>query len=216
VSGTRTRILDTARALFNENGLHRVGVREIARALEMSPGNLAYHFATKDDLVAALVLELSERNKNDAFGELPADYSLAALYTAAIVAMRRMLEYRFVLVSFTDALMSSPELRRLQASLYTKRCERYGAMLAKLVENDYVDGRAIKGRTDRIFEQGDIIASGWLGAAVRRGGPRGDRTEIAHYAKLGCALLEPYCTEKGARQMRKILSGALDDAAWSS
>src|SRR4029078_1104968 len=97
---TRRRILDTARSMFNEEGLARVGVRDIARALEMSPGNLAYHFATKDDLVAALVIELPELNLATVFADVPEDFSLATLYTLAVGAMRNMLGYRFVLLSY--------------------------------------------------------------------------------------------------------------------
>jgi AcrR family transcriptional regulator len=83
---TRQRILDTARGLFNESGLSRVGVREIARALEMSPGNLAYHFPTKDELVAALVKELHARVNADVGAGMAAEPSLAGFYRAAQAA----------------------------------------------------------------------------------------------------------------------------------
>ena len=88
MADTRQRILDTARELFNEAGLARVGVREIARALRMSPGNLAYHFATKDELVAALVKELHAQVNADVGAGMSAEPSLAGLYRAAQAAMR--------------------------------------------------------------------------------------------------------------------------------
>ncbi len=51
----RQRIIDRALALFNEHGLERIGMRELARDLQLRPGNLTYHFARKEDLILAQV-----------------------------------------------------------------------------------------------------------------------------------------------------------------
>lgn len=194
--------------MFNDEGLSRVGVREIARALGMSPGNLAYHFATKDDLVEALVLELYELNLATVFAEMPADFSLVTLYEVASGAMRNMLGYRFVLLGYIDAVRASPKLRSLEKSLAEKRRARHDAMLDALVRGEWLESRA-RARSDVLYEQGAMISSGWLVIATMRGWS--DAKAILHYAKLGCALLEPWCTAKGARVMRKILAGDFDE-----
>src|SRR5690349_18684968 len=117
MSDTRQRILDTARALANERGLHRVGVREIARATGMSPGNLAYHFPTKDDLVSALVLELHDLNARTIFAALPPSFSMVTLYRAAVATMRNILAFRFIVLSYVDAVRASSELQKVEVSL---------------------------------------------------------------------------------------------------
>lgn len=206
---TRQRILDTARGLFNEHGLSRVGVRELARALEMSPGNLAYHFPTKDELVAALVKELHARVNADVGAGMSAEPSLAGLYRAAQAAMRDMLTYRFVLLGYVDAVRTSPELQALAAEHLARRRQRHDLLLAALSQAGYLDRRAALARTDLLFDQGELISSGWLNAATVRGW-HDDEETIRHFAKVGVALLEPYCTPRGAREMRRILSGALD------
>src|SRR3954463_2549054 len=108
-SATRQRILDTSRVLFNAQGVHRVGVRDVARALGMSPGNLAYHFPTKDDLVAALLLELHEQVARTLIQPLPAKVPFPAFYRTVVLAMRSILVYRFVLLTHVDASTQSPE-----------------------------------------------------------------------------------------------------------
>lgn len=204
---TRRRILDTARTMFNDEGLARVGVRDIARAVDMSPGNLAYHFATKDDLVEVLVTELVDLNLATVFADMPSDFSLATLYELAVGAMRNMLAYRFVLLGYADALRRSPKLRALEKTLGEKRRERHDVMLGALVHGAWVERRVLA-RSDVIYEQGAMISSGWLAAAAVRGWS--DDKAIPHFAKLGCALLEPWCTAKGERMMRRVLAGDLD------
>jgi AcrR family transcriptional regulator len=51
---TRGRILDAALVLFNADGTHAVSTRHIAARLAISPGNLYYHFANKEEIVLCL------------------------------------------------------------------------------------------------------------------------------------------------------------------
>ena len=212
MSETRRRILDTARRLFNEEGLSRVGVRDVARALEMSPGNLAYHFPTKDDLVEALVFELRELNLATVFADMPSPMSIETLYRLATGAMRNMIAYRFVLLGYADGASRSRRLRKLEATLGEKRRERHEAMLGALALGRWIEREALA-RSEVLYEQSTMISSGWMSAAAVRGWT--DRRAIPHFAKLGCALLEPHCTPKGKKQMRRVLSGELDDGGES-
>jgi AcrR family transcriptional regulator len=207
MADTRQRILDVARELFNAEGLGRVGVRDIARAVDISAGNLAYHFPTRDDLVVALVMQLHDENQQGVFDVLPADFSLETLYRAATGAMRNMLRFRFVILSYVEAVSASPELTRLERRLSVERRRRHDQMLAALVVGGYVK-RLTPGRSERLYEQSTMISSGWLRIGTLRG--LSDEAALRHFAKLGCALLEPHCTARGARQMRRLLAGDYD------
>jgi len=140
---------------------------------------------------------------------MSAEPSLAGFYWAAQAAMRDMLTYRFVLLGYVDAVRTSPELQALAAEHLARRRQRHDLLLAALSQAGYLDRRAALARTDLLFDQGELISSGWLNAATVRGW-HDDEETIRHFAKVGVALLEPYCTPRGAREMRRILSGALD------
>ena len=207
MTDTRQRILDVARQLFNDQGLNQVSVRDVARAAGLTQGNLAYHFPTRDDLVAALLDELYQLTKLVIFSEPMESFSLVSLYHAAMGAMQNMLAYRFVLLSYVDAVRASPRLAELERELATRRRKRHDVMLAALVDNGFLE-RAALARSETLYEQGMMISSGWLAAATLRGWS--DERAVLHFAKLGCALLEPHGTDKGKRQLRRIARGELD------
>jgi AcrR family transcriptional regulator len=208
---TRTRILDTAEALFEKDGLHRVGVREVARAVGMSSGNLAYHFRTKDRLVAAVVVRAHERNQAELFTYVPSDFSLVTLYQTALAAMRRT--HRYLLLGYGDAVAASPELRQVETKLWENRRRRYDHMVSALVANGLIDRDAIAPHQSNVYEAGEMISSGWLRASRMGRGPADEEEAIAHYAKLGCWLLGPYVTARGRRQLREIMRGVFDPPA---
>lgn len=53
MSKTKTRILNASLALFNEKGLKNTTLQLIAEEVEISVGNLAYHYKNKLEIIAA-------------------------------------------------------------------------------------------------------------------------------------------------------------------
>ena len=58
---TRDRILETSLALFNAEGVAAVSTHRLATELDMSPGNLHYHFKTKQQIVEWLFRRFQAR-----------------------------------------------------------------------------------------------------------------------------------------------------------
>ena len=60
-SDTRDRILETSLALFNSEGVAGVSTHRIATESDISPGNLHYHFKTKQQVVSRLFRRFESR-----------------------------------------------------------------------------------------------------------------------------------------------------------
>ena len=57
---TRKKILEKAKELFNEKGYNMVSISDIAGELDMSKGNLTYHFNKKESIVEALIQNIPD------------------------------------------------------------------------------------------------------------------------------------------------------------
>ena len=110
MTDTKTRILDAALNLFNEQGTANVTTNHIAEALSMSPGNLYYHFRNKAEIVRAL------------FARIAAAWAINYAVTPATMPSLSMMEdmlagnfeiqarYRFFFRDLTLLLNADPDL----------------------------------------------------------------------------------------------------------
>jgi AcrR family transcriptional regulator len=103
---TRARILDIAVDLFIERGYAGTSVRDISERLGMTKGSLYYHFASKEDLLNALVAPLTD--------EL--DEFIAAAADRKEPASREMIERLVIILDahgvILRSLMSDPSVLR--------------------------------------------------------------------------------------------------------
>ena len=53
--GKRERLVESARGLIHEQGVHRTTLAEVAERADVPLGNVYYYFKTKDDLVGAVL-----------------------------------------------------------------------------------------------------------------------------------------------------------------
>jgi TetR/AcrR family transcriptional regulator, transcriptional repressor for nem operon len=51
----RERLVESATALFHEQGVHRTTLAEVAERAQVPPGNVYYYFKTKDELIGAVL-----------------------------------------------------------------------------------------------------------------------------------------------------------------
>ncbi|RJG13121.1 TetR/AcrR family transcriptional regulator [Pseudomonas cavernicola] len=136
---TRDRILECALTLFNQQGEPNVSTLEIANELEISPGNLYYHFHGKEPLI----MELFERFQNELAPLLdpPADARLDVedywLFLHLIV--ERLAHYRFLFQDLSNLAGRLPKLARGIRNWLNALKRTLASLLARLkAENQLV------------------------------------------------------------------------------
>jgi AcrR family transcriptional regulator len=109
---TRDRILHTSLLLFNEEGEASTTTVDIANELDISPGNLYYHFKGKDVIIAELFGQFEQ-----GLGEIlsvPVDRPLSVEdnWFYLYVVFEEMYNYRFLYRNLSDLLARYPDLKR--------------------------------------------------------------------------------------------------------
>jgi AcrR family transcriptional regulator len=108
---TRERILETALVMFNSQGEPNVTTNHIADELEISPGNLYYHFRNKDDIVEQLFTAYETRM--DAALQVPQERlpNLEDIWMQLHRVFECMWEFRFLYRDLVDILSRNRKLK---------------------------------------------------------------------------------------------------------
>ena len=93
---TRERILETSLALFNRRGAPQVTTAEIAGEMNISPGNLYYHFRNKDEIVGELCATFEAHVRPLFAAPRGRAVDVEDLWLWLHLLFERMGEYRFI------------------------------------------------------------------------------------------------------------------------
>ena len=129
---TKQIILDTSRKLFNGVGFSRVTIRQIAQEMNISSGNLNYHFKKREEILEALYFEMvavfDQRVKDLGNQEI----SLKHMQHEIILSMERMLEYRFFWSDLYYLIQSSETIRNHFQKVREDRIQGYHFVFSAL------------------------------------------------------------------------------------
>lgn len=205
---TRQRILDAALAMFNERGEHNVTTNHIADELEISPGNLYYHFRNKDDIIEQLFARYEERI--DAALAIPDDRlpGLEDIWLQLHLVFECIWDYRFLYRDLVDILVRNRRLRLRFARILRRAADSAGEVMRGLVRAGTM--RASATEIDATATNILVLATFWLNYAA----VRGDKDE--HKAiRLGIVqvmmLLAPFLRDAERLHLNHLTQAYLPD-----
>ncbi|PLW67601.1 TetR/AcrR family transcriptional regulator [Pseudohalioglobus lutimaris] len=140
---TRDRILHTSLELFNVEGEEQTTTIDIANEMDISPGNLYYHFKGKDDIISELFHQYEtaisstltapiERPLGDT-GDVEDNWYF--LY----VVLEEMYQYRFLYHNLDNILQRYPSIRRHFKHLIQLKRAALFAICQALIQQSVID-----------------------------------------------------------------------------
>ncbi len=147
---TRTLILESGLNLFNDEGVAKVSVNRIASTLDISPGNLHYHFRNKEQIIEWLIRRFDER----LMGVMSASGAILALDELWLVLhlmFEAIQEYRFIYRDVDYLLNASPKIAERVRSITASQlnsvrqmCHGLAGVSVILAQSDEVDSLALQ------------------------------------------------------------------------
>jgi AcrR family transcriptional regulator len=194
---TRKKILLATLHLFNTQGMVQVSLREIARHLEISDGNLRYHFKTKAALVEGLYQELVQE-LNTGIGAMtqPQSVSLQTLYDSFYFTYECLYRYRFLMLDFVSIMRAHPLVLGHFRELQKSRREQFDQIMQLYIQQGLIRPEAFPDEYQALQGRLQILSDFWIASAeIMYQGSREGRLE--YYVWLNFGLIYPYLTEKG-------------------
>lgn len=173
---TRERILDAALELFNEHGEQHVATNRIADELDISPGNLHYHFRTKADLVITL-FERYERRMLELLATPDSGLAdIEDIWLFLHLVFETIGEYRFLYRDLTDLCDRFERLRLRFQAIIRLSMQTARALSEGLARRDQL--HASRNELDALVRNIVLVSTFWLAfdqVVERDGQARPDR-----------------------------------------
>ncbi|NDU97685.1 TetR/AcrR family transcriptional regulator [Spirosoma terrae] len=200
---TKTKIVQTALALFNEQGVDVITVRHIAKEMGISHGNLCYHFPNTDTIIRQLYDQLVEQLTSQIGGVITGPLSLNRLAELVGEVMQMLYDYRFLMLDFAGIMRRIPDLRDKHRALVSSRKLAFQHILTQLRALGKLREELYDGHDDDLLEQFFIVGDFWLSSAtiLYEGA---EENKIKHYQQVFLSLIVPCLTNKGLTEWKDI------------
>ena len=204
---TRQRILDASVVMFNAQGEPNVTTNHIADELEISPGNLYYHFRNKDDIIEQLFGGYEQRMDaalSAPEGRLP---GLEDVWLQLHLVFECIWDYRFLYRDLVDILTRNRRLRLRFARILKRADEQAHQVMRGLVQAGVM--RASADEVDAASTNILVIATFWLNYAAARG-DKDERTSIRDGIVQVMMLIAPFLRDAERVHLNTLTRAYLD------
>jgi len=188
---TRSRILETSLRLFNEFGEPNVTTTVISDEMNISPGNLYYHFRSKDEIVNTLFGEFEREIEDVLAAPAARAANVEDIWLFLHVLFEAIWRYRFLYRDLNDLLSRNRLLEVHFKRLLERKIETVTALCNALVTAGEM--RAGRGEVAALAINMAVVATYWLSYEYVRD-PRNPQpgATVARGAYQVMALVAPF------------------------
>ncbi|WP_420572119.1 TetR/AcrR family transcriptional regulator [Kordia sp.] len=205
MKNTKEKILESALRLFNEQGISEVSLRTIANDMDISLGNLTYHFKKRDTIVESLYLDLVAKLDAIALENIDAENVLQSFFKISDAIAEGFYEYRFIMLDFVHITRNYPTIQSHYRELIKIREFQFEMLVAELIRTNIIREELIEDEYKYLFMSLRIMSDFWL-ATLSIDKDTITKEETSGQAKLLKLKIFPYLTEKGRGMFEEINS----------
>jgi len=133
---TKDRILQTSLLLFNEEGEPNVTTVDIANEMEISPGNLYYHFRGKEIIIDELYDQFDHEMAEILAAPTKKAISVQDSWFYLYVVFEHIYNYRFLYFNLTDIIQRYEKIQRRFKRLLKSKFTTARSMCNEMIRND--------------------------------------------------------------------------------
>ena len=200
---TAERILETSLAMFNAQGEPNVTTNHIADELEISPGNLYYHFRNKEDIVEQVFARYEARMDSTLLvpqGRLP---NLEDVWMQLHLVFECMWDYRFLYRDLVDILSRNRKLKAHFARILSRAATSAGEVLRGLAEAGIL--RATPDEIRATAENVLLVATFWMNFnIVRNRRAESSQDDLTHGIYQVMLLIAPFLRDAERAHLNKL------------
>lgn len=161
----RDEILKTAKDMFLNNAYDAVAMRDIAKALNISVGNLTYYFKKKDNLVEAVILDMFTR-----YEPRPPCRTLEELDARIVVFEKAGDEDTFYFKDFASLSQIGEKVQHIQKEVFEGNMRFWRETLQALCTAGIIEAEGFNGQHDAFIHNFYLVKARWSEQTVIEAG----------------------------------------------
>jgi AcrR family transcriptional regulator len=200
---TRERILAVSLRLFNDRGEAHVTTGMIADELDISPGNLYYHFRNKDQIVERLFERYEERISIEPPQPSAGAGAIEDLWLYLHLMFEAIWDYRFLYRNLEDIVGRNRRLRERFRRIVDAKLAAVEGLCRGLARGGLME--ATPGEVRALSVNVLVVATYWLNfQSVRGDRDAGDSRDPGNGAYQVMSLVAPYLAGEARAHFERL------------
>lgn len=198
---TKEKILDKALSLFNADGVENITTRHIAKALEISQGNLHYHYPNKNVVIENLFHQFLEEVKN-AERFIDNSFEKEVVIESMKSNYKIMYKYRFFFKDNEVVWRRLPEIKKVTLELFNLKKNQILEIISLYKNQGIFRANISQNQINFLAEQFIFSITSWLSAKEYLI----DKSAISdYYANFTFRIWLPYLNDIEMKKWEEIL-----------
>lgn len=206
---TRSLILQVSLELFNQSGEPNVSTNLIALEADISPGNLYYHFRSKDDIALDLFKQFLGELQPLLHIDDSMDTDVEALWLRLHLVFETMGRFRFVYRNLGDLRIRMPDLGAAFSGLLKMQHDTLMQLFSSLISSGHMSCSEME--RESLADNMLLNMTYWIPyAEFRTGSEFEDGSVLAAAVSRTLLLIAPYLSEPDRSKLTSLAGSYLD------